>query len=301
MRKVLITIIAAIVLFAGCAKDGVFDPNGKIKKIYRSSVYYDYENPKELKERWTWDGDLLKKIEHIYNGRTQMSVEFQYDGKRVFRIIEDDDTKYVFEYKGSKIEKITIWYYDEKDADIEYIYKNSKIVEQKITFYDEFFGPDFAPSKSPLRFFVSQKMLYSLNKIMAKRNSKGKEASASAVFSYEYEKDNVKTASLVYTETDGEDTYKSTAKEEYTYDDKSNPFYNYPIPDTDGGIATQLSKNNCTKIIYSYIDEKNGVVVFEELDSSEICTYKYDDDLPVERTITSSTTSNNSTTYYYEY
>jgi hypothetical protein len=64
-------------------------------------------------------------------------------------------------------------------------------------------------------------------------------------------------------------------------------------------MATQLSKNNHTKITYSYIYEKNGVVIEEEVDGPYTYTYKYDGDLLVERTYTSDATS--SSTTYYEY
>jgi len=53
MKKYLFLILALSILFIGCEKEGVYNPNKKIKRIYEESL--SGSSPKRLSQEWTWE------------------------------------------------------------------------------------------------------------------------------------------------------------------------------------------------------------------------------------------------------
>jgi hypothetical protein len=100
--KTLSFAFAALFLFASCSKEeeGVYSPKKKISK-----VYYEWEDaPKELIETWTWNGDLLTKIEYGND-----VLLFKYKNDRIDYITDEGNTGGMyFIYDGSEIDKIII-------------------------------------------------------------------------------------------------------------------------------------------------------------------------------------------------
>ena len=60
MKKYLFLILALSILFIGCEKEGVYNPNKKIKRIYEESL--SGSSPKRLSQEWTWEKKQLKRL-----------------------------------------------------------------------------------------------------------------------------------------------------------------------------------------------------------------------------------------------
>ena len=118
MKKILtIFAIACVALvFAGCQKDGVYNPSKKISKIYYTST----SGVKSLKQIWTWNGKLLDKIDYYDGGSIYKTYNFTYDGKRLTRMSNYANNRYIeYKYDGSHLSEANVF----SSGSLEYIYK----------------------------------------------------------------------------------------------------------------------------------------------------------------------------------
>lgn len=97
MKKIgiLFVILIVVLSFYGCDKDnlGCYNPKLKIQQIFEES------NGHYLKERWTWNGDLLTRIDfYKKNGDINYTHTYSYDKNRLARIDADDQyTEFLYD------------------------------------------------------------------------------------------------------------------------------------------------------------------------------------------------------------
>ncbi len=113
-------VIASALVFVGCQKEGAYKPS---KKIDHTTISVD--NSGELTDmKFTWDGNLLSKIEYYDEGEYYWTAQYTYDSKK--RVTKIEDVQYgekaEFTYDGSKLVKMV--FYDnnviECTADVEH-------------------------------------------------------------------------------------------------------------------------------------------------------------------------------------
>ena len=147
MKKILY-IFAAVALLLGvasCQKDkeenpeenittqqaGVYNPGMKISRIYRQ--FEDGE--KELEEIWHWNGNLLSRIDFVYDGRVSESMSYSYRGNRISRVYMNYDgykkglepDSCIFKYSGDQLSTIDCYMDGKLETTFEYMYTNGKI------------------------------------------------------------------------------------------------------------------------------------------------------------------------------
>jgi len=263
MKKVLLLCMAICLLSLGCEKEGVYNPNKKIKKI---SVGID----KRLREEWTWDKNLLQKIDYYFGGDEVWYTEnFKYDNKN--RIIRVEDTEYgdyyIISYNKDGYEKIE--YYDE---DILYMsagfqYEKKKVSRIDVTYYDDYDDYKFIKNDGFITKIISKEILNSVNESKKKSRAKGNYA---ATVKFKFTGDNVSEMEVM----DDYDTYNITYE---NYDKNLNPFYSFlnnVVDFEDGAGLHGLSKNNVGKVIYIWGDDwPNDTVEYK---------YTYDGKYPIQ-------------------
>ena len=74
MRKIVLLSMVLSLFFLGCHKDGVYNPKEKIKRIYTQ----EQGKTKELKQEWTWEKELLTKVEYFKNNYSNGYNLFSY-------------------------------------------------------------------------------------------------------------------------------------------------------------------------------------------------------------------------------
>ena len=298
MKKTLIIVMAAAVLclMGACQKEGVYNPKKKIANIYAESTstyaYYDgeqwqeesYNEPKALKERWTWDGNLLTKIETPYTSYIDEeeiteyeTTNFIYDGKQLIEA-NNGEEKMTFTYDGKKIDKAQVFELDYSSTtpveEVTFTYDGKKIVSLTLTELESD-GKAKAKTSRIMQMFTRSIFpdVQSFEKIESAARQRASK-SGSKGFS--------ETITLTW---DGNNVSKIEANGisiEYTYDNMNNPYNGFIFSlfgETamgDDNFMTFGNENNCTKVVY-----KQG-----SYSQSMEYTYTYDGKWPVSCTST---------------
>lgn len=222
-----IVIIAFAIIFSSCYKEGVYNPKQKISKIYEQS-YFGLEkilSPKELSESWTWDGNLLVKIEYGPDGEWYQILE--YDGKQISKITnyynEAIEGYMTYTYEKSILQKIEYFEGSTRTLLAEISHDGKKISKIDITEYYDYIEEENYINKNKtqkentlklMHLFISQRNLHAIQK------NRHKIMSTNYTINYTYDGDNVIKEEYRY--DDG-----SIETISYTYDDKFSPYYNY--------------------------------------------------------------------------
>lgn len=139
-KTYLLTAVAALILvttFTSCDKDeaGVFNPKKKIAQIY----YKDYDGQEYLTEQWTWDGDLLTKVDFYEDGQQVGFETYEYADKKLNKVIDNYLYYSLYTYdENNNYAKIE--YYDDNGtlvSDITFQYTNEKVSQMSVTTYSE--------------------------------------------------------------------------------------------------------------------------------------------------------------------
>ncbi len=125
MKKlcVVLALVALLAGFCACEKEelGVYNPKLKINMIYSE------EDGHYLQEQWTWDGDLLTKIDfYRKNGDIKNSNLYFYTDNRLVRI-EDGDKHSDFEYEGKLLKSIKTYSGETLSETYELTYNDKKL------------------------------------------------------------------------------------------------------------------------------------------------------------------------------
>ena len=313
MKKKLLIAMAVftVVAFTACKKEGVYKPGNKITKIYSSShweysYYSEYSNgwttttsetPKYLREKWKWDGKLLKSIERYdSDGKFRYSIDIKYDGKRIEKIERSDEDNYIeYSYDGRKLEKIEHYYEGMLNTEVEVEHDGNKITELKYTYYDNKKSSSHFDDmmEISMRMFMPNEEAARHVADVVKKASKG----GTEVWTVSIDWDGKNISEVVSNESGS--SHKHTYK--YEYDDNKNPYKGFVLELGEEGEELCLygSKNNVTKETSTCSESDDG---------PEVTTYSYDYDgkWPTKQTCTNSYSGENSrSTYtyitYFEY
>jgi hypothetical protein len=302
--------IAAIMFisFTSCQdKDGKFSPKRKISKTYIE----ESQGEKQLVSTYLWDKDLLSRIDYSghYLGLEGYSLKFEYEKKRISKIVGPNGIVIKFFYDGSKYDKIEQTYTLESEnpnyaSSSQTVYKfgynGNKIDKMTVTTtWSMTFDLDFKgeirkkAGFNPLALVFSEQTCKNIErtnknieKIKFKKGSKEtfSESDTYTIF-LTWNGNNIEKEVHEYTE-DGK-TYTDTYT--YTHDKKNNPLYGLFIAN---GVANggMLSENNVTKMVSTSSDDDN----VQQMDYS----YEYDKNFPVECIIQEKGESDFYKTYY---
>lgn len=140
LKTYLLTAVAALILvttFTSCDKDeaGVFNPKKKISQVY----YKDYDGQEYLIEQWTWDGNLLTKVDFYEDGQQAGFETYEYTDKKLNKVIDNYLYYSLYTYdENNNYAKIE--YYDDNGtlvSDITFQYTNEKVSQMSVTTYSE--------------------------------------------------------------------------------------------------------------------------------------------------------------------
>lgn len=264
---------------------GKYNPKEKIKAIYR-----EVDSEKSLVETWTWEDNLLMKVDFIDE---DIYFSFEYDEKRLVKINDYEegymDGYSTLTYDNSLLQKIESFDDGELTGKIDITHDKKKITKMTITYYDD--DDDYASLKSMHRSKkFSQMMSFVIGKERSQRimNSLQRKSIETYTIEFTYEGDNVVTVK----ESEGEDisiTY-------FTYDDKLNPRYGALFIFGWESPAVLFSKNNAIKETYTSTYEIDGETHTNTYTNNY--SYVYDGEFPTKMKVDEESYSR---TYYYEY
>ncbi len=286
MKKVIslslcvILALAVSMSFTSCKKEGVYNPKKKI-----TAIYYQYPGTaKMLQEQWTWDGNLLSKIQYYYGGTYSHSNIYKYDGKRLIEVNVDGDI-IKFTYDGSKLAKIEMWSGNNLEMSGVVTHEKSKITEIEFTEYETAIksGKQNKMFTALRGFVIPESTVEHMGDFHKKMVAKGGKSSYQYTVDYTYEDGNI--VEEKYTQGTYSQTYT------YTYDKEKNPFY-YLLYGGDSYTDLEFSKNNVVNVVATNSDGETSETEF---------TYVYDGGYPVERTVTYITQAYTGGTNFYEY
>lgn len=266
MKKILtiLAIACAAFIFAGCQKDGVYNPSKKISKIYYTST----SGVKSLDQIWTWNGKLLDKIDHYYYGTFGHTYNFTYDGKRLTRMDCYKYNEYIeYKYDGSHLSEANVFSSGSLRLIYKFTYKSGKL--ESMTYTATSKGNNEKMEINPLTFVFGPEISQSIERAQkiyaAKNNAKG---TYTENYKFTWENGEVSQCVISY---HGDGSYgEHTIK--YTYDKKKNPFIGALIefyPESNM-LSGSLCKHNITKADDTYMED--GVMATW----STTCDYSYD-------------------------
>jgi len=258
MKKLVLVCVALCLLFLGCEKEGVYNPSKKIRRISEQQQ----GDIKQVKQEWTWDKNLLTKIDYFYKNQPSYTENLKYDSKN--RIIKVEDYKYgdyyTITYNNNLISKVEYYWDEVMEESYFYTYENKKIAKIVYTSYDV--------KKSPkkdgfISLLIPKEIMNSINSCKEKSGTKG--GDFIVTININYEGNNVSKIELM-----GEGVVNTYTFEQY--DKKLNPFYYSFSP----GGGTNLSKNNPGKQILKVVDDEGSFIITAEFE------YTYDGNFPIE-------------------
>jgi hypothetical protein len=244
MKKVLLLCMAICLLILGCEKEGVYNPSKKIKRISTQ-----YQNDlKRLNSEWTWEKNLLKKVQYYsYTGAPSYDERYTYDKNKLVKVEKNDGYYTKILYNGDKYDKME---YCSPQGQIflslKFTYEGNKVsqIDQTEFDYDDDKSLQNAGFISNV---LSQEVVSGLTKMLSKSKSKSTEYRSRITF--KYEGNNISESVLSYSEENF--TFKETNTFE-KYDKSLNPLYH-------SNFAVVGSKNNPLELIIkteeTYYDE----------------------------------------------
>jgi len=279
MKKLVLLCTALCLLFLGCDKEGVYNPSKKIRRISEQRQ----GEMKQLMQEWTWDNNLLSKIDYFENNQPSYTENLKYDSKN--RIVKVEDYKYgdyyTITYKDNLISKVEYFWDNIMEESFFYTYENKKISKIVFTAYEV---KKSVKRDSFISLLIPKEIGMRINDIKEKSMNKG--GSLIITIKFSYEGNNVSNMEIM---SEGE-VYNYSYEQ---YDKKLNPFYNSFSP----GGGMNLSKNNPGKEILRYHDDEFSLLITTEFD------YTYDGNYPtevVERYTIGSVNFRNTTFYEYK-
>lgn len=261
MKKLLLLSIALCFLAIGCEKEGVYNPDKKIKR-----VFIQVENgEKYLSQEWTWEKNLLKKIQYHSLFHNSWEENYFYEKSRLVKVEQNNGNSWKITYNGNAYEKVEFFEAQgTKLLSAEFTYEKKKVSKVLLTFfsYDVYYLTKMLDGGFMSNLF-SKEILKSIDKSSTK--SKSKSNSFTYTITFTYDKNNIRERIFEYSEEDY--TMKTTFKFE-KYDNMSNPFYRFYSQF--GGEEYVFSKNNPLEIFVEFSETE------DDYSDSERYTITYD-------------------------
>ncbi|MDR1878990.1 MAG: hypothetical protein LBQ64_05435 [Bacteroidales bacterium] len=268
-----------ILTFTSCKKEGVYNPNKKISRIF-----YQSTGAKQLSQTWTWDGNKLSKIDYNQSGNY---LHFEYDKRRVSKITDKNGDYTQIIYSGSKIDKINIYMSNQLAYTWTFTHKNGKISKMSREHFSINKNMSEKKMSEALSFILPAQTSANIAEVMSMHKNQKAATLTSYTVSFTWKGDNVEKEVYELAYDDGSLAITSYRN---TYDKKKNPYYGF-----------------CGDIDVAYNFSKNNLKTVEETTSSNTVneweyTYTYDGNYPKEQIyIRRYSTSTTTTTTTYEY
>lgn len=290
--------LAMAALFAACTeKEGVYNPEKKIAKVYSSSSYvhsyydeyadtwqYDTTSmPKQLAEEWKWDGKKLEQIT-FYDAQVEPAkpngevVKFVYDGKRVVRI-EGEDEYVVFAYDGRELQQVQLFEEGESSPWETYTFKHEggRIMQLVITSHDmPLLDKRVTACRRMEQVLLGQVLTLphaekAVRALRSRAAKDGAKAEESITMNLTWTGDNVTQVDASWYEGGfAGGPVKFSAK--FEFDSKNNPYQHNYISlmglGEDAGSNAFFNKNNITQVTERYDHDFYG-------SESDVTTYEY--------------------------
>jgi hypothetical protein len=256
MKKTLLFLaaIAIVCVFSSCEKEGVYHPKKKISKVYGQPG----GSPKELIEKWTWEGKNLVKIANATN---TFYRTFKYEKDRISKITWNDGEYLSFIFDGKYIKKVE---YHAAAGELYETYSFKHTKDKITTITREMYEGDYLSKKdvaATLRLFLPvQTVEPVLNK---KRPALAKEPYMITI-ELQWDGDNVKTSTEVLYDRR---SYRCTQEVTYKYDKNINPYY-YFVENFSSSKNNVISEEGLVTETESYMGETYT--------DSDTYTYEYD-------------------------
>ena len=293
MKKILLLSMVLFVLFLGCEKEGVYNPSKKIKRIEGQSQ----GESKKLQQEWTWEKNLLKKIQYYWGGgSSSYDQRYMYDKNKLIKVEDSDGDYWKISYNNNVYDKVEYFIDGAVTLSAKFTYDKKKVSRIDLTFYD-YYDDDWW-KKSQAGFMsnlLSPELMQGIEKVALKSKAKSQSKSTSYTYkiSFTYDKNNIKERVVEYNESG----YSFTITHKFEkYDNKSNPFYNF-YSQFDGEDFV-FSKNNPLEIIVEFRETYLGEADFERYTVSYDYTYNGKFPTEVVQTERSGNYSWRYTTYY---
>jgi len=292
---IMMALLAGIVAFQACQKEGKYNPEQKISKIYDDvyehvsfwneetetwDVRQELKYPKQLTEEWIWKDDKLSEINYwgLYNGiMTFWGTDYYfYKNGRLDRIEYDDESDYTkISYNGSKYDKFEYFSDDILWFSAEFSYENDKV--SKIVVEQKYVPGYTIPKRDPFSSFIPKEFISMMNADL-KKAEKGVtwETPRKQTVYYTYNGDNIKEIKVEIDRFYGYEIFetKSWVFNYLSYDNKQNPFYkktDINFWGIDYYVFGVTSKNNPLEVSIGF--QKSPDIIY---------SYKYENDFPVE-------------------
>ena len=263
MKKTVLSILVISLLLGmvSCKKEGVYNPKQKISRVYYTynynSSYGSGGTSKYLREVWTWNDNLLTKIDYYTSGGNLSYTEnYTYDGKQLSRVdVYSEQLYFILTYNGSKISQLDL--YSEGSLTATYSIEHDGKHVSKMT--GSYIGDK--KSATPMRLpkaidiFPTEQASKAFEELIEKIDVASK---SEIVVEFTWDGNNVKSCTWRY----GGDIETYT----YEYDKYKNPFY---------GLFDFLYFSDFDEV--SYPQSENNVTLERVTvgDRTEVCTYTY--------------------------
>lgn len=273
--KFILALAVVAMLFGSCQKEGQYNPSKKIKKltttVQRDGVTSDNESGYA---EYIWDGNKLSSVNYYSSkGEIDKVQRYYYDSKnRVESIESSTDNTLKYSYNGNYLE--TIKHYRNEILYFTYNVKHNGnkiseiIVEQSDEASSEKAG-EMVPCEINPFFFFPEEVSSAINKSVENSFTKGQTVKT---YTLTWKNNNITKLGIVQGGI--------TTTNEYTYDNKNNPFYGW-LCIWSQSVDDMFSKNNVTTIsgkTVSGAGESSGSIEFTyEYSSSFPKTKKYTD------------------------
>ncbi|MDR0207145.1 MAG: hypothetical protein LBI45_07830 [Bacteroidales bacterium] len=269
MKKLFLICFALCILAMGCEKEGVYNPDKKIKR-----VFIQVENgEKYLSQEWTWEKNLLKKIQYNSPYHSSWEEYYSYEKNKLVKVEKSIGYYWEITYKGDTYDKVE--YFDKQGMILisaKFTYEKKKVsrVDFSMFYYEEYLIYKMSDGGFMSNIF-SKDLLIDIEKNASK--SKSKPDAFTCKITFTYDKDNIKERVIEYSEEDY--TMKTSHKFE-KYDNKYNPLYRFYSQFV--GTDFVFSKNNPLIINIEFSETEDNYSDFERYTITY--DYTYNDKFP---------------------
>lgn len=264
LKTLLLTALAALFLvttITSCNKDeaGVYNPDKKIAQIFEKQ----YNEQEYLTEQWTWDGNVLTKIDYYDLGEAAGLENFEYIDNKLNKVIDNYLYYSLYFYDEANTKHYSkIEYYDNHDnklSEITFQYTEDKVTSMSIT--------TTAVTKQFLTMFkrgfigkmIPAQSMNQIANIVEKNHANNSKTTTNVAFVYEG--DNVISMSV--------GNYITTFA---GYDQYKNPIYNWTP------FRNYYEETNPT--VFQYNNPGSMTISFNGLNFNTTFSYTYDGDYP---------------------